>query len=67
MDALQTFLDQVVELGDEFGEYTDGTWYAVVINDPDELGQNPTSVGVMLKIGGEPGAREIVDTATYNR
>jgi hypothetical protein len=67
MDALQTFLNSVVDLGDEFGEYADGTWYAVVINDPDELGQNPTSVGMMLKIAGEPGERVVVNTTTYNR
>lgn len=67
MDALQVFLQTVVELSDEFGQYEDGTWYDVVPNDPEELGQSRSAIGVMVKIAGEPGSYEVVASTTYNR
>lgn len=67
---LDRFLRKLVELGVPSGTDAEGEWFTVVPNDPDELGQSRSYVGLRIKIAGNTATGEdlhVVDVTTYNR
>jgi hypothetical protein len=63
----QKFLLDVTRLGTPGQTDDEGEWYTLVVNDPEELGQPRTTIGLRLKIAGTPGDLVIRQADAYNR
>lgn len=70
MDNAQRLLELIVNLGAPSGTDSGGEWFTIVPNDPDELGQVPSPIGIRVKVAGNTADGtnlRIVDMTTYNR
>jgi hypothetical protein len=68
MEPTQVFLHHIYELGTPLHTTNDEGWFAVVVNDPDELDHTRSAFGLQVKLRrlGD-GNLEVIDTGVYNR